>query len=123
MAEKSDGLKTPADWSTSTLIPHKRCIDGVTLTAEQSTLFPLKFHTFLSLYFCGLSLGAPGWLEQLSVGLLISAQVMISRFVSSSPASGSVLMAQSLDLFPILCLPLSLPLPRSCSVSLCPKNK
>ena len=27
------------------------------------------------------------------------------------------------SLFPILCLPLSLPLPRSCSVSLCPKNK
>ena len=27
------------------------------------------------------------------------------------------------SLFPILCLPLSLPLPRTCSVSLCPKNK
>ena len=27
------------------------------------------------------------------------------------------------SLFPLLCLPLSLPLPRSCSVSLCPKNK
>ena len=27
------------------------------------------------------------------------------------------------SLFPILCLPLSLPLPCSCSVSLCPKNK
>ena len=27
------------------------------------------------------------------------------------------------SLFPILCLPLSLPLPHSCSVSLCPKNK
>ena len=27
------------------------------------------------------------------------------------------------SLFPILCLSLSLPLPRSCSVSLCPKNK
>ena len=27
------------------------------------------------------------------------------------------------SLFPILCFPLSLPLPRSCSVSLCPKNK
>ena len=26
------------------------------------------------------------------------------------------------NLFPILCLPLSLPLPRSCSVSLCPKK-
>ena len=50
------------------------------------------------------------------------AQVMISRFVSSSPASGSVLMAQSLELIWILGLPLSLPLPhlcvRVCSLSL-----
>ena len=35
--------------------------------------------------------GAPGWLSGLSVRLLVSAQVMISRFVSSSPLSGSVL--------------------------------
>ena len=35
-----------------------------------------------------------------------SAQVMISRFVSSSPSSGSVLIAQSLELLQILCLPL-----------------
>ena len=38
-----------------------------------------------------------------------SAQVMISRFVGSSPASGSVLMARSRNLLPILCLPLSAP--------------
>ena len=42
-------------------------------------------------------LGAPGWLSWLSVRLLISAQVMISRSVSSSPASDSVLTAQSLE--------------------------
>ena len=42
-----------------------------------------------------------------------SAQVTISLFVGSSPASGS---ADSL--IQILCLPLSLPLPSSCSVSL-----
>ena len=35
--------------------------------------------------------GVPGWLSRLSVGLLISAQVMISWFVSLSPESGSVL--------------------------------
>ena len=52
-----------------------------------------------------------------------SAQVTISRSVSSSPASGSGLMAQSLEPASILCLPLSLPLPRSFSVSLCLKNK
>ena len=38
-----------------------------------------------------------------------SAQVMISRFVSSSPASGSVLTARSLE-----------PAPDSVSLSLCP---
>ena len=51
------------------------------------------------------------------------AQVMISWFVSSSPASGFVLTPESLELLQILCLPLSLPLPCSCSVSLCLKNK
>ena len=48
-----------------------------------------------------------------------SAQVVISRFMSSSPASGSVLTAQSLE--PVLdsvSPSLSLPLPRSYSVSL-----
>ena len=46
-----------------------------------------------------------------------SAQVMISRFVGSSPTSSSELTAQSLELLRILCLPLSLPLPCSGSVS------
>ena len=36
------------------------------------------------------------WVAQ-SVELLTSAQVMISQFVSSSPASGSVLTAPSLE--------------------------
>ena len=36
------------------------------------------------------------WVAQ-SVGRPTSAQVMISQFVGSSPASGSVLMAQSLE--------------------------
>ena len=36
------------------------------------------------------------WVAQL-VGRLTSAQVMISQFVSSSPTSGSVLTAQSLE--------------------------
>ena len=50
--------------------------------------------------------GAPGWLSQLSLQLLILAQVMISQFMGSSPASGSVLMVWSL--LGILCLSLSL---------------
>ena len=76
-------------------------------------------------------LGVPVWLSQ-SVGWLTSAQVMISPLVSSSPASGSVPTAQSLE--PALdsvsvsvsvSLSLSLSAPRlcSCSVSLPLKNK
>ena len=56
------------------------------------------------------------WVAQ-SVELerLTSAQVMISRSVSSSPASGSVLMAQSLEPAPDSVSPsLSLPLLHSC---------
>ena len=41
------------------------------------------------------SRGVPGCFSQLSVLLLVSAQVMISWFMSSSPASGSALTAQS----------------------------
>ena len=44
----------------------------------------------------GLGDGAPGWLSQLSVQLLISTQVMISQFVRSSPGSSSVLTTWSL---------------------------
>ena len=42
---------------------------------------------------------------------LTLAHVMITRFMGSSPALGSVLTAQSLELLQILCLPLFLPLP------------
>ena len=60
-----------------------------------------------------LSPGAPSWLSQLSIQLLISAQAMISRFMNSSPASGSLLTVQSL--LGILSLPLSaLPLLAFC---------
>ena len=59
-----------------------------------------------------------------SVKPLISAQVTISRFVSSSPETGSVLTAQSLEPVSGSVLGVSLfppPLPYACSVSL--KNK
>ena len=42
-------------------------------------------------------IGAPGWLSQLSVRLLILAQVMVSWFVGSSLALGSLLTVQSLE--------------------------
>ena len=62
-------------------------------------------------------LGRGAWVAR-SVKRPTSAQVMISRLVGSSPASGSVLTARSLALLRILRLPLSLPLPGSRSVSL-----
>ena len=40
--------------------------------------------------------GAPGWLSQLTSRLLISAQVMISWLVGSSPELGPALTSQSL---------------------------
>ena len=40
--------------------------------------------------------GAPGWLSQLNIGLLILAQVMISQFMELSPALGSPGIVQSL---------------------------
>ena len=40
--------------------------------------------------------GASGWLSRLSIQFLVLAQVMISRFIGSSPASGSVLRERSL---------------------------
>ena len=67
-------------------------------------------------------MGVPGGLSRLSVRLSISTQVMISRFVSSSPASGSVLTAQSLEpAWDSVSPSLSLPLPHSRSVSLSQK--
>ena len=56
------------------------------------------------------------WVAQ-SIKPLTWAQVMISSFVGLSPASGSVVTARSQSLLWILCLPLSLPLPNSHSVS------
>ena len=59
----------------------------------------LNAHTFMGVW--GFS--------RLSVQLLISAQVMISGFMGSSPGSSSVLTARTL--LGIFSLPLSLPLP------------
>ena len=59
---------------------------------------------------------AGAWVAQ-SVECQTSAQVTISQFVSSSPVSGSVLTARSLE--PVSdSVSLSLLLPCSCSVSL-----
>ena len=62
------------------------------------------------------------WVAQSFKGLT-SGQVMISRSVSSSPASGSVLTAQSLEPVSDSVSPSLSGPPHSCSVSLCLKNK
>ena len=54
--------------------------------------------------------GEPGWLRQLSVGLLVSAQVMISRFHEFEPR---LKLSTVRSLLGILGLPLALPLPHS----------
>ena len=63
-----------------------------------------------------------------SVRCLTSVQVMISQLVGSSPASGSVLTAQSLEpaldsVSPSLSVPPPLLFCLSLSLSLCQKNK
>ena len=63
-----------------------------------------------------LLLGVPEWLSWLNVQLLVSAQVMISQFVGSSPTSSSALTVWS-PLW-VLCSPLSLLLPLSHCLSL-----
>ena len=60
--------------------------------------------------------GRRAWVDQLVK--CPTAQVMVLRFVCSSPTSDSVLTAGFWSLLKILCLPLSLSLPCSCSVSL-----
>ena len=88
---------------------------------------PFVEETSLSLL-CGLvipiknHLTRDAWVAQ-SVKRPTSAQVMISGFVSSSPALGSVLTAQSLEPVSDSVSPsLSLTLPRSCSDSHCLVN-
>ena len=66
-------------------------------------------------HFQKLFLGAPGWLSQLGIRLLIVALVMISQFVSLSPKWGFVLTVGSL--LGILPFPVSLPL-AACGLSL-----
>ena len=67
-------------------------------------------------------IGAPGWLGWLKVPT--SAQVMISRLMSSSPASGSVLTARSLEpALDSVCPSVSLLLPCSHPLSLSLKNQ
>ena len=67
------------------------------------------------------SLGAPGWLSRLSVRLRLRSRSHGSWVRAPCRALGWWLRAWSLLL--TLCLPLSLPLPHSCSVSVSKINK
>ena len=80
----------------------------------RSDILCLWFNLFTSIKNPGRLGGSVGWASSL-------AQVMISRFVGSSPVSGSVLRLGAWSLLQILCLPLCLPLPRSCPVSVSQK--
>ena len=66
-------------------------------------------------------LGVPGWLSRLSVRLRLRSRYHDPWVRAPRRALGWWLRAWSL--LPILCLPLSVPLPHSCFVSLCLKNK
>ena len=54
-----------------------------------------------------ISAGASGWLSELSIQLLILAQVLISLFVISSPMSGGLFADSVEPAWDSLCPPLS----------------
>ena len=58
-------------------------------------------------FFVVVHFGAPGWLSQLSIRLLVSAQVTISPYRELEPRIGSALTGR--NLLESLCLPLSAP--------------
>ena len=72
-----------------------------------SPICSLTLNCLRALRIC-LVTGAPGCLSRLGIWFLVLAQIMISWFLSLSPASGSVLTVWSL--LGILCLCLSLSL-------------
>ena len=82
---------------------------------ENSYSCSKKYAIFYVLFTIHWDSGTPGWLSWVSIWLLVLAQVTISQFVKSSPASGFVLTAWSL--LAILSLPLSLSLPCLFSLS------
>ena len=85
--------------------PHHRCVifNGATSRSK------------ISLY------GAPGWLSRLNVWLRLRSWSH-SPWVRA-PRRALCWQLRAWSPFQILCLPLSLTLPCSCSVSLCLKNK
>ena len=69
---------------------------GVGEAGRAGIIWGLVGVTLRNLHFILKDQGAPGWVAQ-SVKRPTSAQVMISQSVGSSPVSGSVLTARSLE--------------------------
>ena len=91
--------------------------DSVSPSFSAPLPFSLSLSLPVSLSLSKISKHWGAWVAQ-SVKCPTSAQNMISRFVSPSPAWGSVLTAQSLEPASDSVSPLSAP-PPLCSVSLC----
>ena len=80
-------------WENWTLVKLNNLLEGL---CKWITYYRNSKIAYQGLWHTKHKTGAPGWLRRLSIWLLILAQVMISWFVSSSPASGSVLPVQRL---------------------------
>ena len=93
-------------WHSDECVWTPKCVWHVSVSNIPKYMCVWHLYVFIKL-----KSGVPGWLSQLSLRILISAQVMISQFVSSSPTSA--LTVQSL--LGILCLLLSLTLSCLCS--------
>ena len=112
------------DWVTQA--PHHRFFNVLNTPTIQRSLVSFtvtfyKMYSFLSDLFKIYFFGVPGWLSRLSVRLR-------PRSRSHTPwvralHRGLCWQLRAWSPLQILCLPISLPLPRSCSVSLCPTNK
>ena len=99
--------------------PDQKAIWGSFFCSSNSPSLFLRRGLCTSSFLCLKHMNRGAWVAQ-SVECLTSAQVMISRFVSSSPASDSACrQLRAWSLLQILCLSISRPLPCSCSVFHC----
>ena len=110
--------------TNNALVNARFCLKQVTSYFKYPSILSQWLHLYMDIRmkvsFKLRIIGVPGWCSQLSIWLLISAQVMISQFVSSSPTSGSALMVWRLlgILSLLLCVPHPLVHVRALSLSL-----
>ena len=84
------------------------------------SILPVSVPTEIMMVFSLKSSGAPGWRSRLSVRLQPGHDLAVREF---EPRVGLWADGSEPGACFRFCVSLSLPLPRSCSVSLCPKNK